>query len=31
MNDSKSEYLLLFRNNSWYKELSPDEIQRVMT
>ena len=31
MNDPKSEYLLLFRNNSWYKELSPDEIQRVMT
>ncbi len=31
MNDSKSEYLLLFRNNSWYKDLSPDEIQRVMT
>jgi hypothetical protein len=31
MNDSKSEYLLLFRNNSWYKDLSPDEIQQVMT
>ncbi len=31
MNESKSEYLLLFRNNSWYKELSPEEIQRVMT
>ncbi len=31
MNDSKSEYLLLFRNNSWYKERSPDEIQGVMT
>ena len=31
MNDSKSEYLLLFRNNTWYKDISPDEIQRVMT
>jgi hypothetical protein len=31
MNDSKSEYLLLFRNNSWYNDLSPEEIQRVMT
>jgi hypothetical protein len=31
MNDFKSEYLLLFRNNSWYKDLSPDEIQQVMT
>lgn len=31
MTDSKSEYLLLFRNNEWYKKLSPDEIQKVMT
>ncbi|MBP9225260.1 MAG: hypothetical protein KBF76_15425 [Verrucomicrobiales bacterium] len=29
--EPKSEYLLLFRNNSWYEDLSPDEIQRVMT
>ncbi|MFD2255581.1 YciI family protein [Luteolibacter algae] len=29
--ESKADYLLLFRNNSWYKDLSPDEIQRVMT
>ncbi len=27
----KSEYLLLFRNNAWYQDLSPGEIQRVMT
>jgi hypothetical protein len=27
----KSEYLLLFRNNAWHKQLSPEEIQRVMT
>jgi hypothetical protein len=25
-----SEYLLLFRNTSWYKELSPEEIQQNM-
>jgi hypothetical protein len=31
MNDPKSEYLLLFRNNAWYQQLSPEEIQRVMT
>jgi len=31
MNDTKSEYLLLFRNNSWYEQLSPEETQRVMT
>ena len=31
MNEPKSEYLLLFRNNSWYEQLSPEEIQRVMT
>ena len=31
MNEPKSEYLLLFRNNTWYEQLSPDEIQRVMT
>lgn len=29
-NTSKSEYLLLFRNNDWYQALSPEEIQRVM-
>jgi hypothetical protein len=28
---SKSDYLLLFRNNTWYQDLSPEEIQRVMT
>ncbi len=28
---AKSDYLLLFRNNAWYKDLSPEEIQRVMT
>lgn len=27
----KSDYLLLFRNNAWHRELSPDEIQRVMS
>lgn len=27
----KSDYLLLFRNNTWYQDLSPEEIQRVMT
>ncbi len=31
MNEPKSEYLLLFRNNVWHQQLSPDEIQRVMT
>ena len=31
MNEPKSEYLLLFRNNAWYQQLSPEEIQRVMT
>jgi hypothetical protein len=25
-----SEYLLLFRNTGWYKNLSPEEIQRNM-
>jgi hypothetical protein len=29
--EANSEYLLLFRNNSWYEDLSPDEIQGVMT
>ncbi len=29
--DQKSDYLLLFRNNAWYQDLSPEEIQRVMT
>lgn len=28
---TKSQYLLLFRNQAWYQELSPEEIQRVMT
>ncbi|MFC7337644.1 YciI family protein [Haloferula chungangensis] len=27
----KSEFLLLFRNNEWFRDLSPDEIQKVMT
>lgn len=31
MNEPKSEYLLLFRNNVWHQHLSPEEIQRVMT
>ena len=30
-NTSQSDYLLLFRNNTWYQDLSPEEIQRVMT
>lgn len=30
MNEPKSEYLLLFRNNVWYEKLSPEEIQKVM-
>jgi hypothetical protein len=29
--DEKSDYLLLFRNNGWHQNLSPEEIQRVMT
>lgn len=29
--ENTSEYLLLFRNNSWHEDLSPDEIQDVMT
>lgn len=28
--DTKSDYLLLFRNNSWHQDLSAEEIQRVM-
>jgi hypothetical protein len=31
LNTDKSEYLLLFRNTAWYQQLSPEEIQRVMT
>jgi hypothetical protein len=31
MNEHPSEYLLLFRNNAWYQQLSPEETQRVMT
>lgn len=27
----KSEYLLLFRNNAWHRQLSPEEVRRVMT
>lgn len=30
-NTPESDYLLLFRNNAWYHELSPEEVQRVMT
>jgi hypothetical protein len=31
MNNEKQEYLLLFRgSNNWYKELSPEELQKVM-
>ncbi len=29
--EQKSDFLLLFRNNAWHQELSPGEIQRVMT
>jgi hypothetical protein len=29
--EPKSDYLLLFRNNAWYRDLSPEEIQRVMS
>jgi hypothetical protein len=28
--ETKSEYLLLFRNTSWHKDLSPEEIQQNM-
>jgi hypothetical protein len=31
MNEHPSEYLLLFRNNACYQQLSPEETQRVMT
>ena len=27
----KEDYLLLFRNNAWYKDLSPEQIQSIMT
>jgi hypothetical protein len=31
MNNEKQEYLLLFRGtNSWYKDLSPEELQQTM-
>jgi hypothetical protein len=26
---TKSDYLLLFRGNDWYQDLSPDEMQKV--
>lgn len=26
-----SDYLLLFRNSEWYRQLSPEQIQQVMT
>lgn len=29
--NTKSEYLLLFRNTEWYKELSAEQIQQTMT
>lgn len=29
--NTKSEYLLLFRNTEWYKELSAEQIQETMT
>lgn len=29
-NDSKSDYLVLFRNTAWYGDLSPEEVQRLM-
>ena len=31
MESPKSEYLLLFRGTGWHKNLSPEEIQEVMT
>ncbi len=31
MNEPQSQYLVLFRNNEWYRELSPAEIQKVMS
>ena len=30
MSTPKSQYLLLFRNANWHRELSPDEIQEIM-
>ena len=27
--ESKSEYMLLFRGNEWYKGLSPEEMQQI--
>jgi hypothetical protein len=29
-NPAASEYLLLFRNNAWYQDLSPAEIEEAM-
>ena len=29
-NPTASEYLLLFRNNAWYQDLSPGEIEEAM-
>ena len=29
-NPTASEYLLLFRNNAWYQDLTPGEIEEVM-
>jgi len=31
MSTEKSDYLLLFRNTTWLRERSPDEIQTTMT
>src|SRR5216683_1848490 len=28
---AKSEYMLLFRGNEWHKDLSPEEIQKVVS
>jgi glucose-6-phosphate isomerase len=29
-NPTASEYLLLFRNNAWYQDLTPGEIEDAM-
>lgn len=28
--NSKSDYLVLFRNTAWYGDLSPEQVQRLM-
>ena len=31
MSEQKNEYMLLFRDNSWHKGISPEEMQQVAT